>query len=578
MNVGLIDSYKKIECYSLLSCANSNITTQTISCNGPESCKETILSGNSIKCEGMRSCSDSIITTSMYRAFGWFDSMDSIIYANFMYGFGHGSLAFAHIRSRPGGMVKVFSYGYKSGYGVDYDCVSGTICRLFCLYGGCENLHFNCFLGSKCFVYLNGTMFRDPSEFDQYDDDNSTDIINVNGTVAPKWNYAKEVDDYDQGLTALITERRLNNKFDSVYQQVMEERLFGNIFADEEEEDESERYHSQSTQSSVCSDIEDEKKSIGEDNNKWNLELQRQNLAMNGYCKWPYNKSYEELMIILTSGYVRIYYEKDYKMNQDIYQVIKEFYGTTLGLGDEIKLRLGTDHVYLTTITNISLSKVLSQRLEESDSNIITVDESKNITCDSFEHALMYLGHHEGVEPDPLPCPVRSIHMRQICSDRWDADWMDAFAKKTIFEIIMVANDLDIKPLLHLGCAKIATLIKQMDQKEINRIIEEEEKYRREHANDNNNNDSDDQKMEQTVPTAPSVAMLDELVSIFDHDYQIEYNEEDENEDENENETRIQGIDDEEDKVEKRMTKKSNNPLMNQTVAILDELLLAFDC
>ena len=40
----------------------------------------------------------------------------------------------------------------------------------------------------------------------------------------------------------------------------------------------------------------------------------------------------------------------------------------------------------------------------------------------------------------------------------------------------------DIKSLLHLGCAKIATLIKQLDQKEINRIIEEEEKYRREHA------------------------------------------------------------------------------------------------
>ena len=42
----------------------------------------------------------------------------------------------------------------------------------------------------------------------------------------------------------------------------------------------------------------------------------------------------------------------------------------------------------------------------------------------------------------------------------------------------------DIKSLLHLGCAKIATLIKQLDQKEINRIIEEEEKYRREHASE----------------------------------------------------------------------------------------------
>merc|ERR1712173_213905 len=52
---------------------------------------------------------------------------------------------------------------------------------------------------------------------------------------------------------------------------------------------------------------------------------------------------------------------------------------------------------------------------------------------------------------------------------------IDAFDKKTIFEIILAANYMDIKSLLHLGCAKIATLIKQLDQKEINRIIEEEE-------------------------------------------------------------------------------------------------------
>merc|ERR1712176_1341728 len=92
------------------------------------------------------------------------------------------------------------------------------------------------------------------------------------------------------------------------------------------------------------------------------------------------------------------------------------------------------------------------------------------------------MGHHKGKEPDPLPCPVRSIHMAQIVSDKWDATWIDAFDKKTIFEIILAANYMDIKSLLHLGCAKIATLIKQLDQKEINRIIEEEEKYRREHA------------------------------------------------------------------------------------------------
>ena len=92
-----------------------------------------------------------------------------------------------------------------------------------------------------------------------------------------------------------------------------------------------------------------------------------------------------------------------------------------------------------------------------------------------------------------MPCPVRSIHMNQIVSDKWDATWIDAFDKKTIFEVILAANYMDIKSLLHLGCAKIATLIKQLDQKEINRIIEEEEKYRREHANDN----QDDNKAEE---------------------------------------------------------------------------------
>ena len=52
----------------------------------------------------------------------------------------------------------------------------------------------------------------------------------------------------------------------------------------------------------------------------------------------------------------------------------------------------------------------------------------------------------------------------------------------------------DIKSLLHLGCAKIATLIKALDQNEINRIIEEEERYRREHAAAGGDGGADDAK------------------------------------------------------------------------------------
>merc|ERR1719410_2028108 len=72
--------------------------------------------------------------------------------------------------------------------------------------------------------------------------------------------------------------------------------------------------------------------------------------------------------------------------------------------------------------------------------------------------------------------------MAQMVNDPWDATYIDAFSKKITFEIIEAAHYLGIKSLVNLGCAKIATLIKQMDQAEINRIIEEEEQYRREQA------------------------------------------------------------------------------------------------
>merc|ERR1712129_632098 len=137
-----------------------------------------------------------------------------------------------------------------------------------------------------------------------------------------------------------------------------------------------------------------------------------------------------------------------------------------------------------------ALSKFVTTILE-GDSEADSI-EIRQVPPETLEHVITYLKHHKGKEPDPLPCPVRSIHMAQIVSDKWDATWIDAFDKRTVFEILLASNGrnqekntsgLDIPSLLHLGCAKIATLIKQLDQKEINRIIEEEEQYRRAIAN-----------------------------------------------------------------------------------------------
>jgi len=110
--------------------------------------------------------------------------------------------------------------------------------------------------------------------------------------------------------------------------------------------------------------------------------------------------------------------------------------------------------------------------------------EVRQVGTDTLENIVKYLIEHKGEEPPPLPCPVRTTEMQQVVSVKWDAEFIDGFEKKAIFEIILAANYMDIKSLLHLGCAKIATLIKKLDQKEINRIIEEEEKWQKEHGGD----------------------------------------------------------------------------------------------
>lgn len=109
----------------------------------------------------------------------------------------------------------------------------------------------------------------------------------------------------------------------------------------------------------------------------------------------------------------------------------------------------------------------------------------ERIPASIMRYCVEYLQHHNGIKPEEIPSPVRSINMKQIVKDPWDATFMDQFGrdnsgKKAVFEIIMASNFLGINDLVHLACAKIATCIKSLSQKEINAIIEEEEKYRRE--------------------------------------------------------------------------------------------------
>ncbi|KAG7390985.1 suppressor of kinetochore protein mutant [Phytophthora pseudosyringae] len=61
--------------------------------------------------------------------------------------------------------------------------------------------------------------------------------------------------------------------------------------------------------------------------------------------------------------------------------------------------------------------------------------------------------------------PLKSADMHDVVSD-WDANFVD-IEQEILFELILAANYMDIKSLLDLACAKVASMIKGKTPQEI---------------------------------------------------------------------------------------------------------------
>merc|ERR1712098_718090 len=93
-----------------------------------------------------------------------------------------------------------------------------------------------------------------------------------------------------------------------------------------------------------------------------------------------------------------------------------------------------------------------------------------------------YLKRHDGKAPRDIKKPINSQHLKELLLEngmklgdveKADVELMESLPKEAIFEVILAANYMDIRPLLHLGCAKIATLIKGKSPEEIKKILGE---------------------------------------------------------------------------------------------------------
>ena len=89
-------------------------------------------------------------------------------------------------------------------------------------------------------------------------------------------------------------------------------------------------------------------------------------------------------------------------------------------------------------------------------------------------YLMSYLTRKNGNDTPIIEKPLRSKVMKDVCKhDPLDADFIDevGVSKQDLYDLILMANYMDLKCLLHLGCAKVASMIKGKPLEEIKSIL-----------------------------------------------------------------------------------------------------------
>jgi S-phase kinase-associated protein 1 len=108
----------------------------------------------------------------------------------------------------------------------------------------------------------------------------------------------------------------------------------------------------------------------------------------------------------------------------------------------------------------VNLSGVVKIALDEDPK--ATEIKLGEVTPPILDLIVEYLEHHKGVVPEPPAKPLKTKEMKGNVKDPWDAEFIDRVGntRQTLYDLISAANYLEIKSLIHLGVAKVASLLK----------------------------------------------------------------------------------------------------------------------
>ena len=114
-----------------------------------------------------------------------------------------------------------------------------------------------------------------------------------------------------------------------------------------------------------------------------------------------------------------------------------------------------------------SQSKLINGLIEDggTDDDIPISQVNKPI----MEKVIVFMERMTENAPPEIEKPLSSTDLSQVV-EAWYAEYVNV-DQEMLFEIVMAANYLDIKPLLELSCAKVASLIKGKTVQEIRQFF-----------------------------------------------------------------------------------------------------------
>lgn len=96
------------------------------------------------------------------------------------------------------------------------------------------------------------------------------------------------------------------------------------------------------------------------------------------------------------------------------------------------------------------------------DSNEIPLP---NVKKEILDKVIEFCTHHVSNSMIEIEKPLKSNVMKEIVSE-WDADFVD-IEQQVLFDLVLAANYMDIRSLLDLACAKVASMIKGKSPEQI---------------------------------------------------------------------------------------------------------------